>query len=273
MSKLTEKDCISLRRKRLYLLDMDGTIYLSNTLFHTTIPFLNAINQKHGKYIFITNNSSKSVKDYLLKLNNLGIKDIDESNFYTSTDCAIEILKNKYKNNQLIYAQGTKSFIAQLHDASLNITEEYNTKASCIIVGYDDELDYKKMTTTCKMLTNLNVDYYATNPDWVYPTDWGFVPDCGSMCLGYYKATGKMPIFIGKPKPTMIENLMINLKYTRDETLVIGDRLYTDIAAGNNAHVDTICVLTGESSEKDIKSAKENEKPTYMFDDLSKIPV
>lgn len=272
MSKLSEKDAILLRRKRLYLLDMDGTIYLSNTLFHTTIPFLNGIKEKHGKYIFITNNSSKSVRDYIIKLNKLGIEDVDDSNFYTSTDCAVEILKEKY-NNSLIYAQGTKSFIDQLKNAKLNITEDFNLNAKCIIVGYDDELNYNKMINTCKMLTLSDADYYATNPDWVYPTEWGFVPDCGSMCMSYFKASNKMPIFIGKPKPTMIEKVMMKYKYTRAETVVIGDRLYTDIASGNNANVDTIAVLTGETNEKEIKEAKGSQQPCYVFDDLSKIPL
>lgn len=265
------KDIDNLRNKKLYLLDMDGTIYLGNTLFKETIPFLKKILDKNGKFVFVTNNSSKSVSDYVKKLNNLGISFASEKNFFTSTDCAIMILEKKYKD-KLIYVQGTQSFVDQLK-LHFRVTSQFSDEASCILVGYDDELDYKKMETTCKMLTLLDIPYYATNLDWVYPTTWGFVPDCGSMCYSYFKATGRKPIFIGKPEKFIIEKAIEKESYKKEESIVIGDRLYTDIASGNRAKVDTICVLTGESTISDIEKAKKLEKPKYIFNDLSEIPV
>ena len=100
------------------------------------------------------------------------------------------------------------------------------------------------MYATCKMLTESDLPYYATNPDWVCPTEFGYVPDCGSMCLDYERATGKKPVFIGKPQPTMIFETMKKFGVPAKDAVVIGDRLYTDVAAGNNAGVDSVCVLS-----------------------------
>ncbi len=145
----------------------------------------------------------------------------------------------------------------------MNVTEHYNTSASAILVGFDTELTAEKMRTTSKMLTECDIPYYATNPDWVCPVDFGYVPDCGSMCFGYEKATGRAPVYIGKPQPMMIECAMQKFGMTKEQTVVLGDRLYTDIAAGVNAGVDTVCVLSGEVTEKDIRES--DIKPSYVL--------
>ena len=113
--------------------------------------------------------------------------------------------------------------------------------------------------------------YYATNPDWVCPVEFGYIPDCGSMCQSFELATGKKPIFLGKPQPTMIFEVMKKWGATKEETVVIGDRLYTDIASGNNAGVDTVCVLTGEVTEPDIRVSEGVEKPTFVLESVKEL--
>ena len=137
------------------------------------------------------------------------------------------------------------------------------------MVGFDSELTGEKLRTTCEMLTKLNVPYYATNPDWVCPVDFGYIPDCGSMCFGIEKATGKMPEFIGKPQPTMINIVMRKFGYDKSETVVLGDRLYTDIASGVNAGVDTVMVLSGEATMDDY--VKSDVKPTFVLNSVKDI--
>ncbi|MCQ2386825.1 MAG: HAD-IIA family hydrolase [Clostridia bacterium] len=262
------KDLSPLSKKKLFLFDMDGTIYLDGKLFDGVKELLNDISSNDAKYVFITNNSSKSVKDYIEKLSKMGIV-CDESNFFTSTQASAFLLNDRFKN-KLVYAQGTKSFIEELKKNNIKITEEYDEKANVIIVGFDSELTGEKMRTTSKMLTKLDVPYYATNPDWVCPVDFGYVPDCGSMCFGYEKATGKKPIYIGKPNPMMINLAMKKFNAKNSDTVVIGDRLYTDIASGVNAKVDTIFVLSGEATLSDCE--KSDIKPTFVLNDVSEIP-
>ena len=260
------KDYTSLKNKKLWLFDMDGTVYLGNNLFEGVIELLSAIEKNGGKYIFITNNSSKGKRDYVTKVNKMGIKATEE-NFYTSVDASISLLKERL-GDKLIYAQGTKSFIDNLKGSGLNITTEYDEGAECVIVGFDMELNMEKLTNTCKTLLK-DVPYYATNPDWVCPTEFGYIPDCGSMCFGIEKATGKKPFFIGKPNPTMIEEIMKKEGVCKEDVVVLGDRLYTDIASGVNAGVDTVFVLSGEGTIKDYEESE--AKSTFVLNHVKEI--
>ena len=261
------KDCANLKSKKLYLFDMDGTIYLENKLFDGVKELLDNIKNNGGNYVFITNNSSKSVDDYVKKLERLGL-DVTKENFFTSTQATIELLKSDYKD-KLIYAQGTKSFIKELLTSGILVTETFNEKADVVLVGFDPELTGEKLRNTCEMLTKLSVPYFATNPDWVCPVEFGYIPDCGSMCFGIEKATGKMPIYIGKPQPTMINIVMKKFGVEKSDTVVIGDRLYTDIASGVNADVDTVMVLSGEATLKDYEESE--VKPTYVLNSVKEM--
>ncbi len=263
------KDCYGktadeIRNKKLFLFDMDGTIYRENDLFDGIIELLQRIKNGGGRYAFITNNPSKSVRDYIKKLDGMGISGLTDECFFTSAQAAAMIFKEKFSDS-LIFAQGTRSFIRELKESGLRVTEEYDKDAVAVLVSFDPELTGEKLRRICKQLTLHDIPYYATNPDWVCPVEFGSVPDCGSMCVGIAYATGKKPIFIGKPEPIMIYELMKKFGVSKSETIVIGDRLYTDIASGVNAGVDTVCVLSGEATEEDIKNVAENEKPTYVF--------
>ena len=271
MKDLMNNDLSILKEKKLYLLDMDGTIYLGNQLFPCTLPFLNRIKEKGGRYLFITNNSSKSVTSYVDKLHSLGIEDVTEKDFFTSSQASERLMKEKF-GNSLLYVQGTVSFVKELKEFGLNVTEEYDDNAKAVLVGFDSELNMEKMIKTCKMLTfHPDIPYFATNPDWVCPTEWGYIPDCGSMCFSYEKATGRMPEFIGKPSSRMIDLAVKMTGYRKEDTVVIGDRLYTDIASGNHAGVTTICVLSGEVKKEEALKATGAKKPTLLVDDLSSV--
>ncbi len=214
---------VDLRKKQLFLFDMDGTIYRENALFDGVIELLDKIESGGGRYVFITNNPSKSVKDYVAKLRRMGIQRVGQENFFTSTQASIAVMREKF-SNQLIYAQGTKSFIKELKANGLQITQKFNPNVRAILVAFDPEITGKKLRTTCEILTKTNAEYYATNPDWVCPVSFGAIPDCGSMCEGIWRATGKRPIYIGKPQATMVDTVREKFGYTQEQTLVIGDR-------------------------------------------------
>lgn len=264
------KDASPLLFKKLYLFDMDGTIYLGNRLFPGVKELLAKIAARGGKTVFITNNASKSVGDYVAKLHRLGLGNVTEDNFFTSAQAAVRLMKERHASD-LIYVQGTRSFVRECLEGGLNITTEYAASARAILVAYDPELMGEKMYVTCRMLTELNVPYYATNPDRVCPTEFGYVPDCGSMCEGYALATGKTPVFIGKPKPEMIFGAMKKVGVTAADTVVIGDRLYTDVASGNNAGADTLCVLSGEVKIAEVNAAQGAGKPTYVLEHVNRL--
>lgn len=250
---------------KLFLLDMDGTIYIDNDLFDGTEEFLEYVKTIGGKYLFLTNNSSKSVDKYIEKLKGMGI-DAVRTDFLTSTDVTINHLKeNGYKK---IYAFGTESFKEQLKESGLCITDKLEENIDCLCMGYDTELTYKKLEDACILLNN-DIAYIATNPDFVCPTKYGYAPDCGSVSEMLFRATGKKPKFIGKPEPAMAELAMETYGFKKQETAILGDRLYTDIKCGINAGIHSFFMLSGEGTIDDIE--KYNVHPEYIFKNIREL--
>ena len=251
-----------LREKRLFLLDMDGTIYLDDRLFDGTLDFLSYVNSIGGRYVFLTNNSSRSVEDYVAKLARLGIA-ATADDFFTSTDATVlDLGKRNYRK---IYALGTSSFRRQLAAAGLPVTDCLADDIDCLCMGFDTELTFGKLEDACRLLGR-GVDYIATNPDWVCPTSYGYVPDCGSVADMLRRATGRSPRFIGKPQPDMPLLAIQKTGFAKEQAIVIGDRLYTDIACGVNAGISSVFVLSGEGTEEDL--ARSEIKPTYVYRDI-----
>lgn len=250
--------------KKLFLLDMDGTIYLDEQLFDGTVDFLQYVRSIGGKYLFLTNNSSRGVEDYVRKMERLGIPTTTED-FLTSVDALIIYLRNHGYDRKRLYAFGTLSFCHQLGQAGFSLTTQLEAGIDALICGFDTELTFQKLEDAC-ILLNRGVDFIAANPDWVCPTWYGYVPDCGSVCEMLYRATGRRPVFIGKPQPEMALLAMEKYGFTKQETLLVGDRIYTDIACGIHAGIDAALVLSGESTLEDIE--KNEEKPTHIFQNI-----
>ncbi|MDO4294033.1 MAG: HAD-IIA family hydrolase [Eubacteriales bacterium] len=260
------KNAEALRKKKLFLLDMDGTIYNENQIFDGTLDFLARIRADGGRYIFITNNSSRSAQDYVRKVNGMGIP-ADVSCFYTSSQAAAFYLKENYPG-QTVYCMGTRSLVDELRADGIRTVTEPDDTATVVLIGFDTENTSEKIKNTCIMLGR-DVAYLATNPDLVCPVSFGYIPDCGSMSIMLKNATGKTPFFIGKPEPIMIDCVLKKLGVPKQDALIVGDRLYTDIAAGQNAGVDTVCVLTGEASLADLETSP--FQPTWVFDSVRKL--
>ena len=259
-----------LKNQNLFLFDMDGTLYLGNQLYSFTKELLATIRAKGKKYLFMTNNSSKSVADYVKKLAHLGIE-ATEDDFITSSQATAYYLKLHHKSARL-YVCGTNSLKQELRKNGFVITENLD-EVDCIVMGFDTELTFKKLEDVSKLLhTRENIPYIATNPDYVCPTEFGSVPDCGSVCDMIYNATKKRPIVIGKPEALMPELAMQQHGYSKDETTVIGDRIYTDIKSGLKAGIHTILVLSGETTQ-DILDASEDKPHMVMQDASEMIPM
>ena len=253
----------ALKEKKLFLLDMDGTIYLDQTLFPGTAPFLNAVRASGGRYLFLTNNSSKSVDAYIDKLSGMGVPAVRED-FLTSVDALIADL-NKRSPFRKCYAFGTRTFRRQLEEAGISVTDHLEDGVDCLIAAFDTELTFQKLEDAC-ILLNRGVEFIATNPDWVCPTWYGSVPDCGSVCEMLFRATGRRPRVIGKPQPAMALLALERTGFDGGQAVMVGDRLYTDVASGVNAGIDTAFVLSGEGTLADLDSS--DVKPTWVFDDI-----
>ena len=258
MTKLSEK--------RLFLLDMDGTIYLDETLFDGTADFLRYVRESGGRYVFLTNNSSRGTDAYVQKLHRLGLPAAPED-FLTSADATIAYLKKTY-DNALCYVCGTESLKGQLRAAGLRVSDTLCDEINILLLGYDTELTYQKLEDCC-ILLGRGVDYIATHPDFVCPTWYGFAPDCGSVIEMLDIACHRRPKVIGKPQPEMVWLALEKFGYEKKDACLIGDRVYTDIACGVNAGIDTVFVLSGEGVESDIE--KYHVQPTWILKNIREV--
>ena len=256
-----------LRSMKLFLFDMDGTLYLGDRLYSFTTELLKTIRETGGKYLFMTNNSSKSVEDYIKKLQKLGICATRED-FITSSQATAYYL-HKYHEGQKLYVCGTKSLKAELRVEGFTVTEDI-AEVDCIVMGFDTELTFRKLhDVSYLLLTRPELPYIATNPDLVCPTEFGSVPDCGSVCIMIENATGKKPVVIGKPSPLMPQLAMERLGIPKEQTCVVGDRIYTDVKSGLNAGITGILVMSGETTPAIL--AESPDKPHLVLEDAGEI--
>lgn len=261
-----EKNIRTLQNIRLFLFDMDGTLYIGDRLFPFTKELLSQIRRTGGQYLFMTNNSSKSVKDYIKKLAGLGIA-AEYDDFITSSQATAWYLK-KHHADAALYVCGTESLKEELRQNGFVVTDDLS-KVNCIVMGFDTELTFRKLEDVCRLLLARDLPYIATNPDMVCPTEFGSVPDCGSVCDMIFNATGKRPLVIGKPSARMPRLAMERLHCDAAQTAVVGDRIYTDVKSGLNAGAVSVLVMSGETTEEILHASA--DQPDMVLPDCGTI--
>lgn len=238
-----------LRHLRHLALDMDGTIYKGSTLFPFTKAFLASLTEMGIGYTFLTNNPSKSVKDYLARLKNLGIE-ADETQLYTSTQCTIEYIREQYPNAKRIFPLGTPSMCDEFRRAGFEICENSHLdEPEVVVVAFDMTLEFSRVGRAAWWIQK-GKPYVATNPDRVCPTDQPTVwVDCAAICAMLKEATGRSPDkVLGKPDPSMLRGILQRHGLKPCELAMVGDRTYTDVAMGQRSGAVSVLVLTGEST-------------------------
>lgn len=262
-----------LSRIRHLALDMDGTIYLGGTLFPFTVEFLEKMKSEGIGYSFLTNNPSRSVADYLKKLEAMGIN-ADEKDMYTTSLAAIDYIKSHYSSAKRIFFLGTPSMISQFEKAGFeSCTDDPDDVPDVLVVAFDMTLDFPKLCRAAWWASQ-GIPYVATNPDRVCPTDQRTVlVDCGSMCKCIEHAVGRRPdITLGKPDPNMLTGIMDRYGLAPEEVAMVGDRIYTDTATAHNAGAFGVLVLSGETTletaEAVAEDARTNPSPEFFPPDL-----
>lgn len=220
--------------------DMDGTIYHGSVLFPTTIPFLNFLKERQIGYTFLSNNSSHGHSEYIKRLANFGIAS-EESNFYISTDYAIDYLKHYHPEIKRIHTLAMECMDRMFEDAGFIIDPD---DPQMVIVGFDMQLNYENLCRTAWHLRR-GIPGIATHPDVFCPTDKAtWLVDCGAITACLEKATNTKIKVLGKPDPGMLHEAAGRIGIPVTETLMIGDRLATDIALGMNAGALTCHIVT-----------------------------
>lgn len=232
------------------VLDMDGTIYKGTKLFDCTLPFLAYLRKAGIGYTFLTNNTSRSKSDYVHKLNAFGIE-CDEQQIYTSADSTIAYLHRHYPEARSIAILGTPSLCNQFEKAGFRISWD---DPEAVIVGFDTSLTFDRLCRAAWWIRQ-GLPFIATHPDLICPTDEPTVlVDCGSICAALAAATGRAPVVLGKPDPSILLELCDSLALVPHQIAMVGDRLYTDMAMARAAGAFGVLVLSGEATAADVSA-------------------
>lgn len=254
-------------------LDMDGTIYMGSRLFPFTLSFLDDMRKAGIGYSFLTNNPTRSVADYLKKLEGMGIQ-AGEENMYTTSLAAIDYIRATYPSARRLFFIGTPSMISQFEKAGFeSCGDDPDDVPDVLVVAFDTTLTYPKLCRA-SWWASQGIPYVATNPDRVCPTDQRTVlVDCGSLQKCIEHATGRRPdIVLGKPDPNMLAGIMHRHGLRPSEIAMAGDRIYTDTAMAHNAGAVGVLVLSGETTLetalKVAEDARTNPAPEFFPPDV-----
>ena len=255
----------ALKACRLFLLDMDGTLYLGDEVIHGAIDFIHTLEQTGRRYIYLTNNSSRAGTDYVNRLRKLGFP-CEMENVFTSGMATGMYLAEEYKGVP-VYPVGTPAFLDELRSYGVPLTD--GEDAGVVCVGFDTTLTYEKLERAVHFIRR-GAAFVAANPDWVCPMAAGEVmPDCGSICALLTASTGVKPLYIGKPNRDMVDIISNHTGVPNSVICCVGDRLYTDIAVAVNAGAQSVLVMSGETTPEIL--AESETKPGWVMADVAEL--
>ena len=272
----------SLKNCKLFLFDMDGTLYLGDNVFEGAVELMEDLPSLGYQYIYLTNNSSRAGSDYIPRLKRLGFPCEKENVF--SSGMAVGMFLRQNCPEARVYLLGTEAFRKELLGYGIHLVEDdsmtctgsvYERDLSSlgtvdvVVVGFDTELVYEQLNKACHYLRK-GARFIAANPDYVCPMPNDEVlPDCGSICALLTNATGRVPEYIGKPNRNMIDVISLMTNIPNEKICAVGDRLYTDIAVAQNAGAVSLLVMSGETTQE--MAAAADRKPDYILKDVHEL--
>lgn len=232
------------------VLDMDGVLWRENEPIGD-LPVIFAGFERAGlKVMLATNNSTKTPQQYVEKLGGMGVS-IHPDQVVNSSMGVAYLLKKKYPQGGPVFIVGENGLQSALEDAGFQITDDHPL---AVIAGIDRDVNFQKLKKAC-LLIRKGAEYYGTNPDRTFPTPEGLIPGAGAILAALEACTDTKPLIAGKPESTLFEFAMQRLGTTPTETLVVGDRIETDILGGYNAGCKTALVLSGVTTIEEARSA------------------
>ena len=253
-----------LKNKKMFIFDMDGTIYLGGKVFPAAVRFITRLRESGRRILFFTNNASHDPVFYIDKLTRLGFSPAREE-LMTSGDVTIGFLKSQ-RPGKSVYLVGTPELERQFVSSGITLSD--GESADIVVTSFDTTLTYEKLSRACTLVRG-GAEYLSTHPDFNCPTETGFIPDSGAIAAFVTASTGKTPKYFGKPYGETLEMITGLCGVRAEELCVFGDRLYTDIAFGVRHGVTAALVLTGETTEADVAAAEEKDRPDLIFADMS----
>lgn len=253
-----------LDRIKCFALDMDGTIYLGDRWIDGAREFLARVEEKGRRFVFLTNNSSKNPQVYVEKLRRMGLA-VTEDRIVTSGQATCYYLKKHFPGKR-VFLLGNELLREEFVNDGILLDDE---NPEVVVVGFDTTLNYEKLCKVCDFV-RAGLPYLSTHPDFNCPTETGFIPDAGAIHAFIHASAFRYPDrIIGKPNGDIMDYLMDRVGLSRDEVIMIGDRLYTDVAAGKNNGLYSMLVLSGEANM--AEAATSEVEPHLIFSSVKQI--
>ena len=254
-----------LHQKKAFISDMDGVIYHGNLLLPGAREFVNWLEDNGKEYIFLTNSSERSQKELKQKLNRLGL-DVGEQHFYTSALATASYLKSDCPGGSA-YVIGEAGLVGALYDAGYSMND---VNPDYVVVGETSGYSYDKILKAVRLVRN-GAKLIGTNPDVTGPIENGIAPACRALIAPIEMAANRQAYFIGKPNPLMMRHAQKRLNASPEDTVIIGDRMDTDIVAGIESGLDTVLVLSGVTTLESM--ATYPYQPRYVLTGVGDIPA
>lgn len=257
-----------LRAKKLFVFDMDGTIYLGNKVFDFAIRFIDHLRANGYRVLFFTNNASHTTEFYMGKLSRLGFSPRADE-IMTSGDVTVEFLR-RHRAGKSVYLVGTPELVEHFGASGIPMLTGCEKRADIVVTSFDTTLTYEKLDSACRFVRG-GAEYLSTHPDYNCPTETGFIPDSGAIAAFVTASTGVKPTYFGKPYAETVQMICEATGVEKQDICIFGDRLYTDIALGKKHGVTAILVLTGETQQSDVDAAQPGERPDMTFASLAEV--
>lgn len=254
----------TLRRKKLFVFDMDGTIYLGSRVFPYAVDLICRLRREGKKILFFTNNASHNPSFYLRRLENLGFSPSSEE-VLTAGSVTAAFLK-RHRSGRPVYLVGTPELEEQFRSEGISLSED----ADIVVSSFDTTLTYRKLEIACRQIRN-GAEWISTHPDFNCPTEDGFIPDSGAITAFIHASTDRDPLCFGKPYEPAIRMMCEVTGADMADAVIFGDRLYTDIALGKQNGVTAVLVLTGETTETDLARSEEKDRPDFTVESLDTV--
>jgi len=252
-----------LKQVKCFILDLDGTIYLENEILDGAIDFLETLKKYNIEFKFFTNNSSKNAKFYVKKIKKMGY-DAQADMMLISNQVIINHIK-KIMGDKKVFILGNEYLKSDFIYSDINVVEE---DPDIVVVGFDTSLVYENVSKACNFIRKGAV-FFGVHQDLNCPIKNGFIPDCGSICAMITASTGVEPEYFGKPSLHTLQYVLNQTGLKAEEIAFVGDRLYTDIAIGQENDAFTILVLSGETKLQDLQGSK--IQPNFVFQSLKEV--
>ena len=269
-------NCLVHNLYSVYVFDLDGVLYLGNTpIPHATEAIVRL--QQAGKALyFLTNNSGHTRADYSSKLASVNGLSVSEDSIFTSAYATALYLKNSGAAGRKVFVIGEPGLVQELSDTAgmIPVTTPDSvpfTDIDYVVSGIDRQFSYDKLRFAHAAIAHGHAQFIATNRDATYPMECGTIPGSGSLVAALATATGKDPLVIGKPETHAYFEILKAAGVSAENSVMIGDRLDTDIAVGNRAGAHTILVLTGVTSQQEADNASAIERPDFIIGDLREL--